>query len=465
MTPRSQGQWPRRDVLRAAGAGLLAGSLGAAQGCSSDDGATKKAPHVPRAKVTDIDHIVVFIQENRSFDHYFGTRKGVRGFADPQVGTDPAGRTVFHQRSDAHPDGYVLPWHLDTTTTKGAYLADIDHSWQGQHTAWNNGRMDGYASTMGPSAVGYYTRSDIPLYWWAADQFTLCDSYFCSVLGPTTPNRYYSMTGTIDAAGAAGGPAFENSVTNVSWETYPERLTKAGISWRVYHEADDFDDNCLKFFTQYKNAPAGNPLHDNALVDLSPDAFAADASAGNLPQVSWIVAPPAKSEHPPYPPAFGEQMIQQYLVALMSTPKAWARTAFIVTFDENGGFFDHVAPPTPPPDEPGEWVAGQPIGFGPRVPTLVMSPWSRGGHVRSDIYDHTSLLRFIETRFGVEVPNLSAWRRRTSTDLIGAFDFETFDTSPLEVPDQTARVAAITETAKLPTPTVPAVQKMPGITA
>ncbi|MCU1365201.1 MAG: Non-hemolytic phospholipase, partial [Ilumatobacteraceae bacterium] len=392
----------------------------------------------PAGSLADIEHFVILFQENRSFDHYFGTRPGVAGFA-----STPAGKN-YRNPSPDHPDGYLLPYHTDSTVTSAQCGPDPNHSWEAQHGAWNNGANDSFATSMGAHALGYFNRADIPYYWALADQFTLCDHYFCSVIGPTNPNRHVSMTGTIDPAGLGGGPAIDNSGTAYTWETYPERLQRAGITWRVYHEEDDFDDNNIKFFTQYQGLSAGNPLYDNALVDLAPDQFEQDAAAGNLPQVSWIVAPTVISEHPPWAPSVGEHFTASKLAAVMANPTLWAKTAFILSYDENGGFFDHMIAPSPPPGTTDEFVAGVPIGLGFRVPTMIVSPWTRradadgggaaGARVSSAVFDHTSILRLLETRFGVEAPLISQWRRDTCADLTAAFDFTTFDATVPDLP-------------------------------
>jgi phospholipase C len=389
----------------------------------------------------DVEHVVIFFQENRSFDHYFGTRRGVRGFGDATFGE-------------------LLPWHMDTATTSGACGPDPDHTWAGQHAAWNGGKNDGFATTQGPAALGYFTRPDLPYYWALADEFTLCDQYFCSVLGPTTPNRLYSMSATNAPKGTGGGPVIENLTGPFTWTTYPERLQQAGISWRVYHEVDDYDDNPLKFFAQFQGLAETDPLFDAAMRNRSADAFAKDCASGDLPQVSWIVAPTAQSEHPSFPPAVGEDLTATCLAALMGNPTLWATTVFILSYDENGGFADHVPPPVAPAGTVGEYVGEEPIGLGFRVPTTVVSPWSRGGAVCSDVFDHTSTLLFLEQRFGVEVPNISDWRRTTCGDLTTALDFSNFDASVPTLPATAERAAAVlTGCTTLP----PAEPPVPGV--
>jgi phospholipase C len=445
-----------------AGGSAGTGSVGSPPGSTITSGTV---PGIDAAKLADIDHVVIFMKENRSFVHYFGVRPGVVGFADTNVRKLPNGKPVWYQPSASHPDGYILPFRYDTAATKAQCALDPDHSWGAQHAAWNGGKVDGFADAMGPASLGYFTRADLPYYWALADAYTLCDRTFCSVLGPTEPNRLYFMTGTVDAEGKAGGPASGNSHGPYSWETYPERLEKAGVSWRVYHTEDDDDgDNVLRFFKQYQDLAPGNPLHDNAIVDRPASAFLDDARNGNLPQVSWIVAPASLSEHPIWPPAYGEDLTSQTLDALMSNEKAWAKTMFILTYDENGGFFDHVPPPSPEPGTKGEFIDGQPIGLGFRVPMMIVSPWSRGGKVNSDVYDHTSILKFLERRFGVEVPNLSTWRRQLVGDLTSTLDLSAPDPRKPTLPATAARVdLAKTQCGTLPLPDVPSPQVEPSV--
>jgi phospholipase C len=177
--------------------------------------------------------------------------------------------------------------------------------------------------------------------------------------------------------------------------------------------------------------------------------FVSDVATGNLPQVSWLVGSVVTSDHPPAPSIFGENILSLILTALMANPVLWAKTVVFVNYDENGGFFDHVPPVTAPPGTPGEYVTAPavpdptvvgnppisgPIGLGFRVPMLIISPFSRGGFVSADLFDHTSVLRFLESRFGAEVPNLSAWRRATVGDLTSAFNFKSPDLSIPSLP-------------------------------
>lgn len=473
-----EGVWSRRRFLHASAAAAAAAALGSA--CSSSDAkeaaprsSTTEAPSTTttmspqkRSRLDDIEHVVILFQENRSFDQIFGTRKDVRGFGDPDVLKLPDGKPIWYQPNARNPDGYVLPFPMTATGPGGQCGGDVDHSWEGQHVAWNGGKMDGYAERMGQLAMGYYRRQDLPWYYALADEFTLCDSWFCSVLGPTNPNRYYSMTGTIDPQGRNGGPAIDNSGKGYTWETYPERLTRAGITWRVYHDVDDFDDNMLANFVQFQEVKKPDVLWDSGMRTRTVAEFEADCANDALPQVSWIVAPEAQSEHPIFSPAGGQAYTKRHLDAIFANPKVWAKTVFILSYDENGGFFDHVPPPVPEPDTPDEWVGDLPIGLGPRVPGLVISPWSRGGVVNSEVFDHTSTLMFLERRFGVEVPAISQWRRETCGDLLTTLDLRRYDPSvPKLVDPAPATAEVLANCFKDQWPGAPKEQALPTVEA
>jgi phospholipase C len=443
----------RRGALAGA-ASLLAAAPGPARARLTD-----------AARLTDIDHIIVLMRENRSFDHYFGTLRGVRGFADP------AGAASFRQPDPQAPDGHILPFRLDTTRTGAQRLPDLEHSWRSQHMAWHGGRMDRWVESLRREpeprfTMGHYARDDLPTYFALADAFTICDHYHASVLGPTHPNRLMLMTGSIDAEGRHGRPATRNvrrGDAPFAWETYPERLSRAGISWRVHHAADDYGCNVLKYFAQYRQAAPGSELHEAALRNRSADSLLEDLRRGDIPQVLWIVPPSTLSEHAPFLPAAGAAHTAEILAALWSNPGLWACTAVILNWDENDGLFDHVAPPVPPPGTAGEYIGGLPVGLGFRVPGLVVSPFSRGGFVCSRDFDHTSVLRLIEARFGVEVPLLSAWRRATTGDLTEAFDFASPPVvDPPALPDAAAALReAERAVAELPPPVVERAAALP----
>jgi len=431
-------------------------------------------------QLSDIDHIVILIQENRSFDHYFGTYPGVRGFSDPGALTGVFAQN-YAKNTTIAPVGKLLPYHLDTSSTgAGECTPDPGHAWDAQHQSWNNGAMDMWGAAHTGDAdwsfMGYYNRGDLDYFYAVADAFTLCDGYHCSVLGSTSSNRVYSVSAWLDPLGVAGGPVKSTISWNpgnrgtLSWTTYPERLTAAGISWLAYSSPDaDSQENPLVDFTQFYPGNAGYmPSYTNAVFGHTFQDFLADAAAGNLPQVSWVLTSIAEDEHPSGAPVSGELALQEVLNALSANPLIWPKTALFWTYDENGGFFDHVAPPTAPPGTPGEFTTGdtRPIGLGFRVPLLVVSPLSKGGFVCRDTFDHTSLLRFIESRFGVEIPNLTVWRRSVTGDLTTAFNFAAPDFSAPQLPVATGLVPSqhpecATEEASMAPSPIPTGQSLP----
>jgi phospholipase C len=410
------------------------------------------------SNLRDIQHVVILMQENRAFDHYFGTLSGVRGFSDPHALSQSAGghsHPVFDQfgyqpGKGADPAGYLQPFRLtsDPPLRDGQTTNDISHTWPTQHRSWNGGAMDKFVATHvsadgaenGPVTMGYYTRAELPFYYALADAFTVCDGYFSAVIGPTDPNRLMCLSASIDPDGVAGGPVVETFGNRLAeygklhWETMPERLQAAGVSWRVYSDRlCELALSPLPYFKAYTDpfSITGIELVGRGLTPDYPDDFVQDVKSGKLPAVSWIYPPLAQCEHPAAPPGYGEHLIHTVLDTLVANPAVWAQTVLFVIHDENGGFFDHLPPVTAPAGTPGEWLTASPlpaaaggiagpVGLGFRTACLVISPFSRGGYVCSETFDHTSLLRFIETRFGVEVPNLSAWRRRVTGDLTGA---------------------------------------------
>jgi phospholipase C len=335
------------------------------------------------------------------------------------------------------------------------------------HQALDGGKMDQWLSAEHELAftMSYYTRADLPWHMALADAFTVCDGYHASVLGPTNPNRLFTVSGTIDPAGRAGGPVTDNSESApYTWTTYPERLQARRISWRIYQQGDNFDDNPLAWFKQYQQAPSGSPLHQNGMLRRPASAFADDVAAGRLPQVSWITAPTAQSEHPGYAPGPGADFCNGILQALFAHPQVWASTVLFLVYDEPGGFFDHVIPQLPPAGTADEFVGGDPIGLGFRVPMIVCSPWSRGGYVCSDTFDHTSMLRFLERRFGIREPQISRWRRQTCGDLVRTLDLEHRNLSIPSLPATGPLAAASNNACSHYPPGVPplASQQMPA---
>jgi phospholipase C len=427
----------------------------------------------PAGGFKEIKHVVMLMQENRSFDHYFGTMAGVRGFGDPKALKLPDGRSVFYQPDAVNPDGYLLPFHLDTKTTSAQKIPSTSHAWQVQHSAWNGGKMDNWLPAhrkadgpKGPFCMGYHTRADIPFQFALAEAFTLCDEYYCSVLGPTWPNRMYWMTGTIDAEGRAGGPMIQNRLVagGFRWTTYAERLEQAGVSWKVYQQQDNYGCNMLENFKAFRDAKPGSPLYDKGVARGPEGAFEEDAKNDRLPTVSWIITTSKASEHPDFMPAAGAAFVAKKIEAIASNPEVWAKTVFILNYDENDGIFDHVAPPVPPPGTPGEFVSDLPIGGGFRVPCIIVSPWTAGGWVCSQPFDHTSVLQFLEKFTGVKEPNITEWRRQTFGDLTSTFRFGAAGARPPALPDAAAPLAEVNATlATLPKPVPPDGQQTPPV--
>jgi phospholipase C len=297
------------------------------------------------------------MQENRSFDHYFGTMAGVRGFDDANAMLLSSGKSVFYQPDSENPDGYLLPFHLDTRKASAQKIPSTSHAWSVQHEAWNDGKMDQWLpahrkadGVNGPYVMGYYTRADIPFQFALAEAFTICDAYHCSVLGPTWPNRMSWMTGTIDPDGEHGGPIISNEEPRggYTWTTYAERLERAGTSWKVDQEKDNYGCNVLEYFKAFHKAHRHSPLYAKGMVRGPAGQFEYDAINDKLPTVSWIIPTSYQSEHPDYMPADGAAFVASKIDAIAANPKVWAKTVFILNYDENDGIFDHVAPPSPP---------------------------------------------------------------------------------------------------------------------
>jgi phospholipase C len=466
---RSFGRMNRRSFVASAAA--VAGAAGLAG--VLPENLAKAATASPREfDLSKVKHLVFQMQENRSFDHYFGTFPGARGFNDPTAIRLPNGRTVFQQPDPANPDGYLEPWHMSTITSGAAAVPSLSHDWRDQHASWNQGAMDGWLLTHiasdgernGSFTMGHYTEEDIPFHWALAKAFTLADNYHCSVMGPTDVNRIFWEEGGNDPQGKAGGPVLETGgVRDLTYESGPETLYKAGISYKFYQGNGWPQDTITLYFKQFQtpglvptalyNAVTstgtlwgdgtpggiGDPLNPTAASD-SNMGFEEDCANGTLPDVSFIGSMSGFDEHPSAIPAAGAQFLATKLEALAANEELWNSTVFIINYDENDGFFDHVVPPTPDRNKyPEEFVTlaspagtpggGLPMGAGFRVPAFVISPWTVGGQIFSEVSDHTSGLRLIEAVAAagglsgagpVTFPNISRWRRATFSDWTGA---------------------------------------------
>jgi phospholipase C len=551
----------RRAATLAGGASVAGELLAAIQRAASIDPA-------PGSTFLDAEHVVILMQENRSFDHALGSLRGVRGFNDPRAVRLPNGNPVWFQQAKSGET--FAPFRLNLHDTKITWLGSLPHSWRdqtdarngGNHDRWLEAKASGRKECAGmPLTLGYFTRQDLPVYYALADAFTVCDHNFCSSLTGTTPNRLYLWSGTIRDQQHPNSPAnVRNSdVTYTSiarWKTFPERLEDAGISWRVYQNelslptglsrAEDdwlanFTDNPLEWFEQYhvghlptylawlEKAAAELPgqiealekqqpptrelalkrrqlervlaerkkwtpeararmtererqLHAKAFTTNTGDPnyrqlttlryrdgdtqrqmaipkgdilhqFRHDVKNGQLPAVSWLVPPSNFSDHPGSP-WYGAWCLAEVMNILTSNPEVWKKTIFVLTYDENDGYFDHVPPFVAP--EPGNPEAGKvsdgidaaveyhplshdaarypprearggPIGLGYRVPMIVASPWSRGGYVCSQVFDHTSVLQLLEkllshrTGKPIREENISAWRRAVCGDMTSVF--------------------------------------------
>ncbi|MGO1076713.1 phosphocholine-specific phospholipase C [Inquilinus sp. CA228] len=504
----------RRDFLRQSAA-----ALGAASALSVLPPAIRTALAVPaddRTKsIADVQHIVILMQENRSFDHYFGVLRGVRGFGDRFPVPLEGGKPVWHQ-SDGTRE--ILPFHVDKATMDAALMAAVPHNMPDAQAAWAQGRFGHWPLYKTDSAMGYYKRDEAPFQYALAEAFTLCDAYHCSVQTGTDPNRIVFWSGsnfdpkrreqgldsdhaTAEAVnlrcwvtGTHPTPGYGYRGSALTWPTIPDVLQAAGIGWRIYQDPNDnwtgAMHGCLAF-DSFRSALPGSPVAVNGMSHWTLDDLRKDVVADTLPAVSWVLPSRLQSEHPsgPSSSAHGGDFTHQVLAALTASPENWSRTVLFVTFDENDGFFDHVPPPAVPslnPDgspagkstvdlagmyyadpgvdyqdelsgkaypmlDPRDMVSGKrrPWGMGPRVPMYVVSPWTRGGWVCSQVFDHTSVGRFIEARFGVTIPAISPWARAVSGDLTAAFDFETPNDQAVPALPDMSGYAAIEAASKL----------------
>ena len=433
--------------------------------------------------IADIKHVVILMQENRSFDEYFGTFPGATGL------NDPGGVFDNLYGKDANQND-IKPFRMSTFTASGLERDNASHSWVDFQALFTGGKYNTpnrWARQGHESVVGYYAANDIPFHWELARTFVLCDHFFASALSATAANRLYLVSGcAMDPMlvqnpdytpiqppppqlklwpGPALGPGMtegNDDPANIdsydegqpSWSSYPDLLSKAGVGWRIYDETSLTNTipcpnptngwgtmNILTRFASWNNNNYGTSEHNQ----LEGGGFETDCNNGNLPPVSWIIPPFWASEWENNHPSDGAAYIAQKLAAILNgTDKEgsplWSSTVFIVIWDESGGHFDHVLPQPAAVGTPGEYFANppwdptQPFGPGFRVPAIVVSPWTFNQGVQQQPFDFTSILRFLElvTKNFVPpggvpcAPNIDSWRRNTFGDLTSVFNWDSF---------------------------------------
>lgn len=430
--------------------------------------------------IQDVKHIVILMQENRSFDHYFGTMRGVRGFGDRFPIPLQSGLRAFHQ-SDGH--RVIPPYRADGKTTNAALVQGTPHSFPDTQAAWNQGKYGYWPLYKTPYSMAYYTREEIPFQYAMAELFTISDAYHCSIATGTDPNRIMFWSGSnfdpeMRAAGInctdehsepvnlrcwiKGGlpePGYTYQGNAFKWPTIPDVLDKNGISWRIYQDPNNnwtgAMHGCLAF-ESFREAKPGSSIYENGMRHWSLENLKNDVLNDSLPQVSWVLPSEDDSEHPgaPSSPYRGGDFTHHVLDAITSNPEVWSKTVFFLAFDENDGLFDHIPAPAVPSYNLDNSLAGKstldhkgmyfdngsgkenylderdiisgnlrPWGLGPRVPFYILSPWSRGGWIHSEVADHSSVGQFIEKRFGITIPAISPWHRAVCSDLTSSFDF------------------------------------------
>lgn len=445
--------------------------------------------HNATRSIKDVEHIVILMQENRSFDHYFGAMKGVRGFGDRFPIPLESGERAFHQSDGKR---IIPPYRADGKKTNAALISGTPHNFPDTQAAWNQGKYGFWPLFKTSNSMAYYTREEIPFQYAMAEYFTICDAYHCSIATGTDPNRIIFWSGSnFNPEKRAAGinctdedsepvnlrcwikgrlpePGYTYQGNALTWPTIPDVLQEAGISWKIYQDPNDnwtgAMHGCLAF-ESFRNAKPGSPIYENGMRHWSLEDLTNDVKNKTLPQVSWILPSQTNSEHPgaPSSPYRASNFTHQVLSAITSNSEVWSKTVFFLTFDENDGLFDHLPAPAVPSYNIDGTLAGKstlpldgmyfhndkdnledpqkervyidkrdtisgnirPWGMGPRVPMYILSPWSKGGWVDSAVADHTSVGQFIEKRFGVTIPAISPWHRAVSSDLTSAFDFET----------------------------------------
>ncbi len=328
--------------------------------------------------MTPVSKVVVVLQENHTFDNYFGTFPGADG---------TAGKSICLPVSPGSSQ-CVAPTHLSSHTP-----VEMSHTWNSAHADFDSGKMDGFVHSEGsPGTMGYFDGTDLPRYWKAASEYVLCERYFTSAMTESAPNHLFLVAGT------AGGLRDDNVPVSLPFPPVFRSLDQQGKSWKVYGFTKWYE----RFDYVQRSPTAGANFASGA-------EFSRDLAGGRLPDVSWIIGAPGGSEHPPADVTLGENSVADDIVNPLGASPYWESLAVIITWDDFGGFYDHV----PPPQVDSE-------GYGFRVPCLILSPYARRGMLDGTVNDHTSILKFIESRFGL--PALSG-RDAAANDLAEAFDY------------------------------------------
>ncbi|KAJ6137275.1 Phosphoesterase [Penicillium samsonianum] len=425
---------------------------------------------VSGGSLNDIEHVVIFMQENRSWDTYFGTMPGVRGFNDPNVQVNSDGNSVWHQLvepAQSSKTKTLLPWYLgyqggDWHDAIQCMVAGSNGYKENQQSL-NNGLNNHWVINNTPWSWGYLKRQDIPVQFAIAEGWTSGDMYQESQITATNPNRVTLVSGSINVPGSPQGkdqggvyidnnevPGCDDHGINcypLKWKTVYDFYEEAGVSWQLFQDTNNFDDNPLAWFQQFQTAPKNSPLAKKGMSFVGLDSFYQAAANGTLPEVSFIVGPTELSEHPPYMPKDGGWLQKKIVDAVTSSPK-YNSTLLMISFDETGGFGDHVTPFHSPKNTPGEWMQ-DPLGVfsdifvGPgfRVPFYMISPWTRGNRVFTERADHNSQILFVEewlTARGhknITTDQMVSWRRKHMSNLVNALDLDNPDYSLPNLPD------------------------------
>jgi len=375
----------RRQFL--AGAAVAGAATATGSAAAITRSGRSPAP-LPNPAASGLDHIIVVMMENRSFDHFLGWVPGADG---KQAGLAyPDDKGVLHKTH-----------HL--TVRQGCGFNDPDHSYEGGRLQLGAGRLDGFRKGDNDDfALGYYTEPDLPFYSQLVKQATTHDRWFCPILGPTYPNRFYSHA------------AFTDRITNESrftaLPTIWDSLARAGVSANYFYSDLPF----LALWGE-KYLPIARPYAD----------FLAMAASGTLPAYSYVdpfflgeEQGGSNDDHPHADIRRGQALLSEIATAVAQSP-AYSKTALIVTYDEWGGFFDHVKPPRFPDDhDPGPGFDHSQAGF--RVPAFTLSPFARKGAVDSVVRDHTAALKLVEWRY--KLPALTK-RDARARNLAETFNF------------------------------------------